>query len=183
MLGVPAVLIGDNSYYEQKAAGILEDFGLPAAFGCPGTADAAVRAGEIAAVLFDVERDRALRDGLAAAAERLRRRRAATEVEVLSRLASGVVVALDERLSEARGRIGQLAAEPAKLHARAAAMQSELERLRHLVEESPLGAERRAQEAEARAAAAHETLDGVLRSRSWRLLAPLRRLKALLRRG
>jgi polysaccharide pyruvyl transferase WcaK-like protein len=182
MLGVPAILIGDNRYYEQKAAGLLRDFELPGAFSRPASTDPGSWAAEIAETVLDQQRARALRQSLTANAERLRQRRAAVEIELLGRLGGGVATALDSRVDDLAARIRQLADEPAELHVRLAHLQSEVERLRCLAE-SPLDAELRAQEAEARAAAAHDVLEGVLRSRSWRLLAPLRRLKALLGRG
>ncbi len=182
MLEVPAVLIGDNAYYEQKAVGLREDFALPDAFSGPVSADPAMRAGEIASILLDAQRGPALRGALAAAAERQRRRRATTEAELLGRLGGAAVAALDGRAGRLSARVGQLAAEPAELHTRLAALQTETERLQHLAEESPLGAELRVRDAEARASAAEDALTGVVRSYSWRLLAPLRRLKALLLR-
>jgi hypothetical protein len=181
MLGVPAVLIGDNTYYEQKAAGLREDFGLPPAFTASATADPTVRAAEVAAALLDEERGKELRGSMAAGAERLRQRRGAAEVELLGRLGGAAAAALGKRAEELAGRVRQLAAEPGELHTRLATFRSEAEKLRLLVEESPLEAELRVQEAEARAAAAQDTLAAVLQSRSWRLLAPLRRLKARLR--
>ncbi|MCW2989158.1 MAG: hypothetical protein JWM24_2096, partial [Solirubrobacterales bacterium] len=86
MLGVPAVLIGDNPYYAQKAAGLREDFELPPAFAPAAGKDPAAAAGEIAAVLLDPVRAAALRQGLAAAAEGVRLRRAKAAAELLGRL-------------------------------------------------------------------------------------------------
>jgi polysaccharide pyruvyl transferase WcaK-like protein len=182
MLEVPAVLIGDNPYYEQKAAGLCEDFGLPDAFTGAATADPAVRAGEIAALLLDPRRGAELREGLAAGAERLRRRRAATEAELLGRLGRAAATALGNRAEELAERVRGLAAEPAQLQVRLAGLQSEAEELRRRVAESPLQAELRVQEAETRAAAAEATLAVALGSRSWRTTAPFRRVGALLRR-
>jgi Polysaccharide pyruvyl transferase len=182
MLEVPAVLIGDNAYYEQKALGLCEDFGLPSAFTGPASADSRLRAGEVAAVLLDQERGPRLRAGLAMGAERLRRRRATTEAELLGRLGGAAATALSSRIELLAERVRELAAEPAELRVRMAALQTELEKLRHLVDESPLDAELRVQEAEARAAATQEALDSVLRSRSWRMAAPLRGIRSLVRR-
>ena len=197
MLEVPAVLIGDNPYYEQKAAGLREDFALPPAFTEPTLADPAARARQIAAILFDARQAAELRDSLTAGAEGLRRRRAAAEVELLGRLGQALATALADRVERLTARVHDLAAEPAELHMHLGTVRSEAEELRRLVDESPLDAELRvqqaelraqqaelrAQQAELRAATAQETLDTVLQSRSWRLLAPLRRLKARLRRS
>ena len=183
MLEVPAVLIGDNAYYEQKAAGLREDFGLPPAFTGPATSDPAVQAGEVAAALLDQEHGSRLRAGLAMAAERLRNRRAMVETELLARLGTGATTALSARVELLAERVHELAAEPAELQARLAALQTELEELQHLVDESPLEAELRVREAEARTEAAEATLAAALGSRSWRMGAPLRRVGALVRRG
>lgn len=183
MLGVPAVLIGDNPYYEQKAVGLCEDFGLPPAFTGPAREDPAARAGEIAALVLDPTRGGELRAGLAAAAERQRRRRAAAEAELLGRLGGAAAAALGNRVEELSERLRRSTAEPAALQARLAALQTELEELQRLVDESPLDAELRAQEAEARAAAAQATLATALGSRSWRMTASLRRIGSFMRRG
>jgi hypothetical protein len=183
MLEVPAVLIADNPYYEQKAAGLRADFGLPPAFATAATADPAACAGEIADLLFDPDRERKLRDGLAAAAERGRRRRSEGEGDLLARLGAGAVAALASRAEDLAERLRLRSAEPAELQARLSALQTEREDLQRRVEvSSPLEAELRSQQAEAREAAAQEALAAVLRSRSWRLTAPLRRLAAPLRR-
>ena len=183
MLGVPAVLIGDNSYYEQKAAETLEDFGLAAAFSRPATADAAGRAGEIAAVLLDpsatgarATASRRQPSGCAAVGPRPRRSCSPASAPAPSAALAG------GRAADKRA-VGSSRPNQRSCRRGCGRSQTELEKLRHLVEESPLEAELRVQEAEARATAAHEALDGVLGSRSWRLLAPLRRLRGLLRRG
>ncbi len=183
MLEVPAVLIGDNAYYEQKAGGLREDFGLPPAFTTATDADPSSCAAAVAAVLLDKERRGELGSGLAVAAERLRRRRGATEAALLARLGGAVAAALSDRVEALTERVRQHAAEPAELQARLAALQSEVEELRRLVAESPLEAELRVQEAETRAEAAEATLDAALGSRSWRMAAPLRRVGAIVRRG
>jgi len=183
MLGVPAALIGDNPYYEQKAAGLGADFGLPPAFTGPTTDDPGQRAGEIASVLLDDERRQRLRSSLTAAAERLRRRRCAAEAELLALLGGAAATALGDRVEELAARLRLHAAAPAQLQARLATLQTELEELRQRVDESPLEAELRVQEAEARAEAAETTLATALGSRSWRMTASLRRLGGLVRRG
>ncbi|MDX6595128.1 MAG: hypothetical protein QOI72_510 [Solirubrobacterales bacterium] len=169
MLQVPAVLIADNPYYAQKAAGLREGFELPPAFAPAAGVDPAAAAGEIAALLLDPARGGALRQGLAAAAERLRLRRATAEAELLGRLGSAAVLALEGRVEEQAERLRLRSAEPAALRAR----------LAELEEEPPTGAA--ALEAELRAQHAEAALAGILQSRSWRLLAPLRRFRAWLR--
>lgn len=181
MLGVPAVLLGDNAYYEQKAAGLVEDFGLPATFMPSATADPAAGAAEVAAAALG-PRQAELRERLAARAAELRRRRAAAELELASRLGAGALAALDRRAGELAGRLRDRSAEPAALHARMAELRTELEDLHRRAAESPLDAELRVQEAEARADEAHAKLAELLGSRSWKLGEPLRRAGARLRR-
>jgi hypothetical protein len=189
MLAVPALIVADNPYYEQKAAGLREAFDLPPVFISAATADPGARARELAATLFDRGRAGELRDALAAGAGRLRRRRADAETELLGRLGGAAAAAFSRHGDELAARLRQRSAEPAELRARLAEQQTELEELRQRAAASPLEAELRAQEAELRAreaergaAAAHETLATVVHSRSWRLMAPLRRLGAPLRR-
>ncbi len=176
MLQVPAVLIGDNPYYAQKAAGLGKDFGLPPAFAPATSAGPVAAAGEVAAVLLDPARGEALRDELAAGAARLRLRRAAAEAELLSRVGGAATLALGNRVGEQAERLRLRSAEPVQLQARLAALQTEQEERSRPASVAAVEAELRAQQAEA-------TLAAVLQSRSWRLLAPLRRLKAMLGRG
>jgi hypothetical protein len=182
MLAVPALLVADNPYYEQKAAGLRATFDLPPSFAPASTAEPAAVAAEIAAVLLDPGQAERLRRNLAAAASRSRRRRAATEAQLLARLGAAATAALNERLEGQAERLRQRSAEPVELQARLAQRQTELEELRWRAADGPLEAELRAQQAEASARQAHETLATILGSRSWRLMAPLRRLGALLRR-
>jgi polysaccharide pyruvyl transferase WcaK-like protein len=182
VLEVPTVLVADNPYYEQKAAGLAAAFGLPPTFTTVATTVPEAKAAELAAVLFDADRSGALRSGLAAGGSELRRRRAATETELLARLAAAAAAALGGRVEELAERLRQRSAEPAELQAQLAERQTELEALRGLDGGAPLEAELRAQEAEAEANEAAEALATVLGSRSWRLMAPLRRLGALLGR-
>lgn len=182
MLEVPALLLGDNPYYEQKAAGLREDFALPPTFVASAAANPVATAGEIAALLLADGPDEENRERLTAAVERVRRRRAAVEVELLGRLGRAAMTALDERVRALDERLRSRSAEPAELQMRLATLQSEAEELRSQVEESPLEAELRVQDAESRAEAAEATLATLLGSRSWRMAAPLRRLGALGRR-
>jgi len=182
MLGVPALLIADNPYYEQKAAELRDAFDLPRAFLAAAGADSAAVAAGLASTLLDDGRGRELRETIAAGANRLRERRAATETELLSRLATAAGAALAERIDEQAERLRRRAAEPVELQRRLAELQTAHEELQHRAGESPLEAELRAQEAEARAAAAQAQLATIVNSRSWRLMSPLRRLGAILRR-
>lgn len=174
MLAVPALLLGDNPYYEQKAAGLVADFGLPAAFAPTAKADASAVAREVAEAVLDARRAAELRRKLEAGGERLLRLRALTEQELLGRLGAGAIAALDRRIEALSERLRLHAAEPAELHARIGALLTERDELLRIAE-SPLESELRAQEAEAQLAA-------LIGSRSWRLTAPLRRLGGLRRR-
>jgi hypothetical protein len=183
MLKVPAVLLHDNAYYAQKAAGLAEDFRLPAAFTIDASGDPLASAREIADVVLDEQHAPAFRHRLATEARRQCRRRATTEAELLTQLGGAAVTALSGRIGEVTARLRERSGEPARLHAQLASLQADQQALRLAHESrSPLEAESRAQEAEARAAATHETLAALLGSRSWRMLAPLRRAGKLLRR-
>jgi polysaccharide pyruvyl transferase WcaK-like protein len=180
MLAVPAVLLGDNAYYAQKAAGLAEDFELPAAFTPAATADPVAAATEVAhRALGDAP---ALRRQIAAAAERQRRRRAAAETELLGRIASATLTASGMRIAALSERLTERSAEPAELRHRLAQLEDELEERRRRPDDSLLEAELRAEEAEAQAAAAHQALAAALGSRTWRMTAPLRRARAALGR-
>jgi Polysaccharide pyruvyl transferase len=180
MLEVPAVLLGDTPYYAQKAAGLLEDFELPPVFTPAAGADPVASARELAGPVLDGATE--FRRHLAGGAGRLRRRRTATETDLLGRLGGAAVTAFDGQVAELTERLRRRSAEPAELQARLSRQQTELEELRRLLSESPLDAELRVQEAEARAGEAQETLAELLGSRSWKLSAPLRRAGARLRR-
>jgi hypothetical protein len=180
MLGVPAILLGDNPYYEQKAAGLAEDFGLPSAFMPSAGADPATSAAAVATAALGPQRSR-MRDQLAARAAALRQRRAAAELQLVGRLGAGAIAALDRRAGELAGQLRERSAEPAGLHAQVASLRTELEEAQRRAE-SPLEAELRVQEAEVRAAEAHARLTELLGSRSWKLGEPLRRAGAKLRR-
>ena len=182
MLRVPAVLLRDSAYYAQKASGLAADFDLPAAFTPVAGDDPAATAGEVAAALPGGDGATALRERLAAGAERLRERRATAEIDLLGHLAGAALTSFGERTEELSARLRTVAAEPAELQVRLAELRNELEELQRRAAESPLDAELRAQEAEARAEEAHRALAAALDSRSWRMAAPLRRAGSLLRR-
>ncbi|HKO39201.1 MAG TPA: hypothetical protein VJU14_12615 [Solirubrobacterales bacterium] len=80
LLGVPATLLSDNGYYEQKAAGLLGDFGLPATFSLRSADDPARAAAEVRAALEDP----GLRPRLRAAADATKARRSQAETELLA---------------------------------------------------------------------------------------------------
>ena len=175
MLGVPAVLLGDNPYYEQKAAGLAADFGLPPAFAPSARSDPAGSAREVSALALDGAGAAALQREILAGGDRLRRRRAAGAAAVLSHLAAASLTAFASRVEDIGERLRLRSAEPALQEAQLAALQTELEELRHRLGASPLEGELRAQKAAAELAT-------VLNSRSWRLTAPLRRLGSRRRR-
>jgi hypothetical protein len=189
MLGVPAALVGNNPYYEQKAAGLAEDFALPAPLTVLSPADPGAEAAGLAALLCDPAGTASLAADLEASASQLRQRRLEVEVELLARLGNATFAALDEQAGALFARLRERAGEPAELHVQLAAMQTEVEELERVAGTPRLEAELRAQEAERRAAAAeeraaaaHATLASALGSRSWHMTAPLRRVGQLIRR-
>jgi hypothetical protein len=172
LLGVPTVLIGDNAYYEQKAAGLAEDFDLPQAFALRSDADPRAAAGAVAAVALDETAAAAMRSALTRAAERTRERRAEAEVELLSRLGGAAAVALGKEVEALRERLRQRSLEPAELLTQLSLLRSE--------NGVPLVPEPRPAAAEG---SAERKLTEITGSRSWRVTAPLRRIGARLRRG
>ena len=213
LLEVPAVLISDNPYYEQKATGLREAFGLPPEFAVSTGADPRERAAAVAGIVFDEAAGEALRRGLTAARNLILQRRTVAEAELLGRLGSAAVSALGDRVGEMTERLRERAAEPAELHAQLAILRFDYQELERRtggtgsrLEAQPerdaaapaamppgdeavaagaalVAAEAHAQEAEAQSAEAQEMVSTVLTSRSWRLTAPLRRAAARLRRS
>lgn len=169
LLGVPAILLRDNSYYEQKAAGLAEAFDLPASFALRSDMDPEESARRIAASVLDEGRS-GLRCNLALRASWMRERRADAEAELLARLGGGLGTGLGDRLDELSVRLRQRSAEPAELLAQLSALQSD-------EESPPLPAPGTPPDD----SAARVLLDEVMTSRSWRMTAPLRRIRALLR--
>lgn len=168
MLGLPTVTIRDNPYYEQKAAGLLDAFGLPPEFATRSDGDPVALAGRVAAAVLEPEAATALRRQLSVDASSQRLRRAAVEAELLERIAGA----------------GGAKEDPA------AAAQAGAERRARAAEQRRLAAEQRAAAAEGRAELAEQgvahlqgQLAALLGSSSWRLTAPLRRLGARLRRS
>lgn len=147
LLGVPAVLLRDNDYYDQKARGLLADFGLPEEF-APTSADDPAQ-------VADAVRREELRHRLQTAGDSVRARRAGAESRLLSLLAR-----------EATAALGDSRPIPVPDEEEAESTEPSSEELA-----------RRAEEAERRAAAAEAQLREVLGSHSWKLTAPLRRAR------
>jgi hypothetical protein len=141
LVGVPTAILRDNDYYAQKARGLLTDFGLPGEFAPRSSDDPVAAARAIAPHLLDPEAGGRMRQGLEAAAGRVRRRRIETEARLMTAIAQGTLAAG-----------GSAPAPPPAVPAGSAE------------------AERRAAEAEAK-------LAEVLGSSSWKITAPLRRLR------
>lgn len=191
LLGIPTVFFADNSYYEQKAAGLLAAFGLPPTFALSAGADPVPVASTI------LESNGTLHDGIARHAEGLRRVRAAAETEVLGRLAGGVAAQLATAGRRLEQRVRESSTEPAQLRIELASLQTQVEELRRpAIDLAIQVAERRAVEAEQRVlvaedqtrqseaeiVAAHERLAEMFGSRSWRVMEPIRRIGRTLRR-
>jgi hypothetical protein len=150
LLGVPTMLLRDNPYYDQKAKGLLADFGLPAEFSPSSQDDPARSAERVAGALFeDGEKTRAR---LREAAARTRHRRSRAEAALMACLGRGALAAASTSHAPSPQPVEQRAGE------------SE--------------AERQVAEATQRAAAAEAQLGELMRSHSWKLTAPLRRLAA-----
>jgi polysaccharide pyruvyl transferase WcaK-like protein len=167
-VGVPAILLRDNAYYDQKAAGLAEAFGLPPAFALDTSADPRAAAAEVAGVVLDERQSLELAHRLAAGASRLRERRADVEVDLLARLGAAATGALTARLGELSERLRERSAEPVELLVQLSELQAQSE----TTGAAPSSAD----------GAAQETLAEVFGSRSWRLTAPLRRVRARMRR-
>ncbi|HEX6206275.1 MAG TPA: polysaccharide pyruvyl transferase family protein [Solirubrobacterales bacterium] len=169
LLGVPALLLRDNPYYDQKAKSLLTDFDLPAEFS-PSSQDDPSRSAELiaGALLGDGERTRARLRGAATA---VRRRRAEAETGLIARLGRGGLTAigsLRQTPSGASLRPFEKRAEAAEERAQAA-------------EQRGTEAEERSAEVEKRATAAEAQVNEMMASHSWKLTAPLRRLVTRLR--
>jgi polysaccharide pyruvyl transferase WcaK-like protein len=175
MLSVPTVLISDNPYYEQKAAGLLAAFDLPPRFVTRSSEDPRQRAGEIGAMLTDEDASADLRDRLATGAASLRRRRRLAEVELLGMLgvAAEGIVAPDELEEPAGGLVDPPSAGAARRL---------VERRRRTAERRIEAAKARLRTAELREHWARAERSRVLSSTSWRLTGPIRALSEMLRR-
>jgi len=163
LLGVPALLLRDNPYYDQKAKGLLADFDLPAEFS-PSSQDDPSRSAELiaGAILEDGERTRAR---LRQAAARMEHRRGEAEAALMTCLGRGAVAAVANLGDAPSGAV----LRPFERRAKAA-------------EERQAEVEQRFPELERRAAAAEALVAEVMGSTSWKLTAPLRRLTARRRR-
>jgi hypothetical protein len=107
LMGIPTVLLRDNDYYEQKAGGLLSDFGLAEAFSPRSSDDPVQIAGAIAPHLFDAEQAEETRRELRSAAGRIRQRRA----EMESRLQSLITGGPTHRITDLRRGPGELSFE------------------------------------------------------------------------
>lgn len=172
LLGVPAALLGDNAYYEQKATGLTGSFDLPPAFTLSSAGDPAADADAVAAVVLDPSAGPALRQRLALAAARARERRLVAEATLLGNIGAGATAVL----GELGHRLTERSAEPAAL-------------LAQLARGSDEGGAPEVERTEEAAAVpppaddgSRQMLDEVLSSRSWRLTAPLRRTQSLFSR-
>jgi len=172
LVGVPAALLRDTAYYEQKAAGLSESFGLPPGLALDSSMDTASAAAEIGTVALDGPDAPALRAALGLRAAGMRERRLQIEGELLARLAAAATSALAGKVDELATELRERSAEPARL-------QIELARLREQTG-VPIDAEPAPPPAEDGAAQA--ALEELTASRSWRMTAPLRRAGGLLRR-
>lgn len=173
LLGVPAALLRDTAYYEQKAAGLSESFGLPPGLALDSSMDAASAATALGVVALDGPEAPALRAALGLRAAALRERRLQIEGELLARLAGAATSALAGEIDELSTQLRERSAEPARL-------QIELARLR---EQTGVPIDEEQSDSPAEHGAAQATLEELTGSRSWRMTAPLRRIGALLRRG
>ena len=167
LLGVPAALLRDNAYYEQKATGLAAAFELPPALSLRSSDDPAASAGAIATEVLDPERSAALRQRIGIAAGRQRELRAGVEADLLARVGRAAAGALAERLDDVSRRLRERAAEPAELLARLALLESDPDTP---PPPPPAPVAPANGEAEAR-------LAELLGSRSWRMTAPLRRIR------
>lgn len=176
MLSIPTILIGDNPYYEQKAAGLIDAFNLPPQFATRSSQDPRERARLIAALLTDAEASADLRHRLARGGASLRRRRRRAEVELLGMLG----VAAEELMApggQPEGQAEVLADPPAAAAARRLA-----ERRQRAADRRIEAAEARLRTAEVREDWAKAERSRVLSSNSWLLTAPIRAVSEMLRR-
>ncbi len=88
LLGVPAVLLADLPYYEQKSAGLRAGFELPDELGACSREDPDAVASRLAAAALDPPAAERLQAALAAGRERAYARRAAAEAALLGQLAT-----------------------------------------------------------------------------------------------
>jgi hypothetical protein len=88
LLGVPTLILRDNPYYDQKARGLLDDFGLPDGFSPASEEDPARAARGIAPALLEGGEETRAR--LREAGARVRRRRVEVETDLLAKLEEAV---------------------------------------------------------------------------------------------
>ena len=162
MLCLPTLMITHNPYYEQKTAGLLDAFGQPPGFAIRPGADPRACAELIAATALDPEAGSRLRAQLALDASGMRRLRTLAEADLFARIA-GTVAGIDE------GR-PQWVGPDADTDSRVRAAEGRARR-----------SEERAAQTEVHAANLQAQLSDLIRSTSWRLTRPLRRLRQRVR--
>jgi len=123
LLGVPAALLAGTPYYEQKAAGLAADFGLPDAFTVRPATPAAEAAERLTSAL---EGEDELRTGLDEGARRMLARRRDAERAVADGLTSGIAEASRDVGHEAL--LAGLRADHAELLAAAEGLREEMAR-------------------------------------------------------
>jgi len=177
MAGVPAAILVEGAHYEDKGAALTRAFGLPAELVLDLEGDPREAARAVAA-LVDGPRRAGLDAALAGARERLIALRSRAETEVLGQLARAYAAALGTHADAAEDnggsggphRLADLRDDLAA--ALAARAEAEAEALRAGNAQRLLAAELERERAEVERLRVE--LDGVLRSRSWRITAPLR---------
>ena len=164
MLGLPTLTVAHNPYYEQKVAGLQDAFGQPEGFAIRPGADPAACAALLRRTVFDPEEGRRLRAQLALDVQRQRQRRAVAEADLFARVAA-TVAAIGERAPQWVGD------------------QADTDRRVRAAESRARTAEERAALAETRASSLEAHVRELLRSASWRVTKPLRRIGGKARRG
>jgi polysaccharide pyruvyl transferase WcaK-like protein len=91
LMAIPTVLLRDNDYYDQKARGLLADFGLPPEFSTRSSDEPVRVAAALAPHLLDPETRGQTRRGIEAAGSRMRGRRLETEKKLLALIAHGAL--------------------------------------------------------------------------------------------
>lgn len=124
LLGVPAVLLRDNGYYDQKARGLLDDFEQPDSFSPRPDEDPRAIAATIAPLVLDPEGGHNTRRRLRETGERVRRRRRRAEAELLGIIAKASLGTMPP--PSAGGDHGAANAQAEEAERRAAAAEAQL---------------------------------------------------------
>jgi hypothetical protein len=93
LLGVPAILLADMPYYEQKAEGLSAPFGLPPQLSAHSGEDSDEVARRVFAALREPDQGARLRAGIEAGGDAMRARRIQAEAAALARLGAGALAA------------------------------------------------------------------------------------------